>query len=336
MRFDVTIVPNRLDEAAPIARAVEDYGFAGLWTSETAHNPFLPLTLAAESTRRIQLGTAIALAFPRSPMVTAQIAWDLAAQSHGRFILGLGTQVRQHIVGRFSTPWAAPIPRLREYIESLRAIWANFQTNKPLRYGGKHYRFTLMTPFFSPGPIATPDIPIYIAGVGPGLCRLAGERCQGFHVHPFHTARYLRETIIPAIQAGAEPAGRSRADLELSSAVFVVTRPEEAEGIKQQIAFYASTANYRPVMDLHGWGDLHLRLNQLAREGHWREMGPLVSDEMLAELAVIAPADELADAIRERYDGLLDRVGYYFAFQPGDADRQSLWRKTAETFGGAG
>src|SRR5262249_41750644 len=153
------------------------------------------------------------------------------------------TQVRQHIVGRFSTTWSAPVPRLREYIQSLRVIWANFQTNKPLRYGGKHYRFTLMTPFFSPGAIETPDIPIYIAGVGPGLCRLAGETCEGFHVHPFHTVRYLREAVIPAIQAGAESARRSRADLELSSAVFVVTRLEDADAVKTQIAFYASTAN---------------------------------------------------------------------------------------------
>jgi probable F420-dependent oxidoreductase len=333
MRFDVTMMPERIGDATDIARAVEAYGFAGLWTTEIAHNPFLPLTLAAEATERIQLGTAIALAFPRSPMVTAQIAWDLAAQSNGRFILGLGTQVRQHIVGRFSTPWAAPVPRLREYIEALRAIWANFQTHRPLRYGGRHYRFTLMTPFFSPGPIAAPNIPIYIAGVSPGLCRLAGATCQGFHVHPFHTARYLRESIIPAIESGAQSAGRARADLELSSAVFVVTQPDEAEAVKQQIAFYASTANYRPVMDLHGWGDLHLRLNQLAREGKWREMGPLIPDDMLRAFAVVAPADELASAVRARYDGLLDRVGYYFAFQPGDADRQTIWRSAADVFG---
>ncbi len=338
MRFDVTIFPENLNTAADLARAVEDHGFAGLWTSETAHNPFLPLTHAAAATQHILLGTAIAVAFPRSPMVTAQIAWDLAEQSNGRFALGLGTQVKPHIEKRFATPWAAPTPRLREYIESLRAIWANFQDNKPLRYLGEHYKFTLMTPFFKPNPIEHPDIPIYIAGVNEHLCRLAGEMCQGFHVHPFHTVRYLKELIIPNIEQGALKTGRSAKDCALSCAIFVVTGNDADEtaqnklAVKSQIAFYASTPSYSSVLELHGLGELHVQLNELSRQGRWFEMGDLISDDLLNEFAVVAPVDELAEAVKARYTGLLDRVGYYLPFAPSDADKALMWKKAAETF----
>ncbi len=339
MKFDVTIFPTDLNAAAEIARQVEAYGFDGLWTSETAHNPFLPLTHAAAVTNRLLLGTAIAVAFPRSPMVTAQIAWDLAAQSGGRFALGLGTQVKPHIEKRFSTTWSAPAPRLREYVESLRAIWANFQHNKPLRYLGEHYKFTLMTPFFNPGPIPHPDIPIYIAGVNEVLCRVAGELCQGFHVHPFHTVRYLKELIIPNVEAGAAKSGRTRADCALSCAVFVVTGKDAAEirdnagAVRAQIAFYASTPSYKAVMEMHGWSDLADQLNNLSREGRWFEMGDLISDDVLKEFAVVAPYDELAHTVKERYQGLLDRVGYYFPFVPGEQDKEVLWRSAVQGFG---
>lgn len=338
MLFDVTIFPSDLNTAGRTARAVEDYGFSGLWTSETAHNPFLPLTHAAAATGRITLGTAVAIAFPRSPMVMAQTAWDLASQSNGRFVLGLGTQVKAHITKRFSTTWSPPVPRLREYIESMRAIWASFQTGAPLRFTGEHYRFTLMTPFFSPGPIATPDIPIYIAGVNEGLCRLAGELCQGFHVHPFHTPRYLRELILPNIEAGAARAQRSRAEIATSCAVFVVTGGSAQEiadntgFVRSQIAFYASTPSYSAVMAMHGWLDLHERLNLMSRQGRWFEMAELISDDMLREFAVIAPVDELAHAVRERYTGLLDRVGYYFPFVPDEPEKAAVWHSAAEVF----
>ncbi len=338
MKFDVTIFPQGLNEAAGLARAVEDYGFDGLWTAETAHNPFLPLTHAAGATSRIMLGTAIAVAFPRSPMVTAQLAWDLAAQSNGRFILGLGTQIKAHIVHRFSTPWSAPVPRLREYIEALRAIWQSWQTGGPLRYQGEQYKFTLMTPFFSPGPISQPDIPVYIAGVNEGLCRLAGELCQGFHVHSFHTPRYLREVIIPAVEAGAQQAGRRRSDISLNCAVFVVPGRDDQEIrssaalVRSQIAFYASTPSYAAVMDLHGWSDVRAELTQMAREGRWHEMGDRISDDMLAEFAVIGAPEELAHKVQQRYAGLLDRVGYYFPFDPHDSERQMLWKNAAAVF----
>jgi probable F420-dependent oxidoreductase len=342
MKFDVTIFPTDLNAAADIARQVEAHGFDGLWTSETAHNPFLPLTHAAAVTKRINLGTAVAIAFPRSPMVTAQIAWDLAEQSSGRFILGLGTQVKTHIVRRFSTEWGAPVPRLREYIESIRAIWASFQSSAPLKYSGEHYKFSLLTPFFSPGAIKDPEIPIYIAGVNEGLCRLAGELCQGFHAHSFHTVRYLKELVIPNIERGATKAGRSRADCQISCAAFVVTGQNDEEMknnsvfVRSQIAFYASTPSYSPVMEMHGWLDLHNKLNAMSREGRWFEMGELISDDMLREFAVIAPVDELAHAVKERYEGLLDRVGYYFPFMPDEADKEIVWRSAAEVFAAAG
>jgi len=338
MQFDVQIFPSDLNSVGQLARSVEEYGFHGLWTSETAHNPFLPLTHAAASTSRIRLGTAVAIAFPRSPMVTAQIAWDLAIQSNGRFVLGLGTQVKAHITKRFSTEWTAPVPRLREYIQSLRAIWNSFQTGEPLRYMGEHYRFTLLTPFFSPGPSPFGQPPVYIAGVNEGLCRLAGELCQGFHVHSFHTVRYLRELIIPSIMQGAETAGRQRADISLYCAVFVVTgrnraeMQENAAMVRSQIAFYASTPSYSAVMEMHGWLDLHEQLNKLSRENRWFEMGDLISDDVLAEFAVMAPFDELGPAVRERYDGLLDGIGYYFPYVPEETERAALWQNAADTF----
>ncbi|MBK8021439.1 MAG: TIGR03617 family F420-dependent LLM class oxidoreductase [Chloroflexi bacterium] len=338
MKFDVTIFPDNLNSAGELARTVEAYGFHGLWTSETAHNPFLPLTHAAGATQRIDLGTAIAVAFPRSPMVTAQIAWDLAEQSKGRFILGLGTQVKPHIEKRFSTPWGSPAPRLREYIESMRAIWRSFQTGAPLRYVGEHYKFTLLTPFFSPTPMPHSEIPIYIAGVNEYLCRLAGELCQGFHVHPFHTTRYLRDLIIPNIVIGAEKGGRKREDCALTCAIFVVTGKNQEEirnnagMVRSQIAFYASTPSYRAVMDMHGWGELHEQLNQLSREGRWFEMGDLISDDMLHEFAVSAPYDELGQAVKARYEGLLDRVGYYIPFKPEEAENKPIWDNATSVF----
>lgn len=338
MKFDAILAPTHLNRTADIARAAEAYGFSGLWTSEAAHNPFLPLTHAAAATHQIELGTGIAVAFPRSPMMMAQAAWDLAAQSDGRFILGLGTQVRQHITKRFSSEWGPPVDKLREYIASMRAIWKSFQEGGSLRYSGDYYHFSLMTPFFNPGPIEHPEIPVYIAGVNEGLCRLAGECCDGFHVHPFHTPQYLREVILPAIGEGAQAAGRTREQVATLCAIFIVTGRDademnrHSQAIRQQIAFYASTPSYNPVMLLHGWGELHERLNALSRQGKWDEMGTLISDEMLAEFAVVAPVNDLAQAVRARYSGLLDRVAYYQPFDPDDSDRQALWQNAAAVF----
>lgn len=339
MLFDVTIFPKDLNTIANLAQKVETHGFSGLWTAETSRNPFLPLTHAASATQKINLGTGIAVAFPRSPMVMANLAWDLAEQSKGRFILGLGTQVKSHITKRFSSEWGAPVPRLREYIESMRAIWNSWQHGVPLRYTGEHYRFTLMTPFFSPDPMPYADIPIYIAGVNDGLCRLAGELCQGFHVHPFHTIRYLKELIIPNIQTGAERAGRTRNDVKLTCMIFVVTgkNKEEIQNnaimTKSQIAFYASTPSYKAVLELHGWQDIGERLGKLIRENRWAEMWQEISDDMLNEFAVVAAPEELPHKVKERYEGLLDRVGYYFPFVPEETDKKVMWEEAAKVFG---
>ncbi|MFQ3646151.1 MAG: TIGR03617 family F420-dependent LLM class oxidoreductase [Anaerolineae bacterium] len=332
MKFDVTIFPDDLNKAIDIGRSVEALGFDGLWTAEAQHNPFLPLTLAATSTTRIDLGTQIAVAFPRSPMVTAQIAWDLAAQSKGRFILGLGTQIKIHIVKRFSATWIdKPVTQLREYVESLRAIWKAFQENGALRYRGEVYSFGFLPPFFNPGPIEHPNIPVYISGVGAPLCKLGGELADGFHVHPFHTTKYLREVIHPAIAEGAAAAGRDPSAVQLSCAIFVVTgtTPEEIEqntiDIKSQIAFYASTPSYHRVLEMHGWKDFGERMNQLSKEGKWAEMHREVPDDILHEIAVVAPPDELPYKVRERYAGLLHRVGYYFPFKPEEETRRVVW-----------
>ncbi len=335
MKFDVTVFADDLNQAGPLASAVEDFGFDGLWVAEAAHNPFLPLAQASLATNRISLGTAIAVAFPRSPMIMAQTAWDLAALSEGRFILGLGTQIKPHITKRFSAKWGKPVTQLREYIESLRAIWQSFQTGAELETDGEYYRFSLSTSDFAPAPMPYHRIPIYIAGVNRGLARLAGELCDGFHVHSFHTPRYLREVLLPAFTAGRKAS--SRVDrLTLSCAVFVVTGIDAAaieaskELSKSQIAFYASTPSYSRVLELHGWADLIPRLNALLRRKRWTEMGQLISDDMLEAFAIIAPPDELPYALRERYESLLDRAGFYFPFEPADSAKRIIWQQAAK------
>ena len=335
MQFDVTVIADDLNHAGPLAQAVEDYGFDGLWVAETAHNPFLPLSHASLATERISLGTAIAVAFPRDPLIMAQTAWDLAALSQGRFILGLGTQIKPHITKRYSAKWGKPVKQLREYIESLRAIWRSFQTGDDLDYRGEYYRFSRLQPFVRPAPIAYQQIPIYAAGVNTGLAKLAGELCDGFHVHSFHTPRYLREHLLPAFQAGRDAAGRSD-PLTISCAVFVVTGEDDEtvkaskQLTKSQIAFYASTPSYSRVLELHGWTDLIPRLNALLRRNRWNEMHGLISDDMLAAFAIMAPPDELPYRLRERYSGLLDRAGFYFPFEPEDGTKQLIWQHAAE------
>jgi probable F420-dependent oxidoreductase len=340
MYFDAIIRADDLRTAATAAERAEVLGFDGLWTSETAHDPFLPLVPATLATSRIKLGTAVAIAFPRSPTVVAYAAWDLARASNGRFILGLGTQVRAHIERRFSTQWGAPTERLRDYVGAVRAVWHAWQTGERLLYQGQFYNLKLMTPFFSPPPLADPSHvpPIFIAGVNRNLCRLAGEVCDGFHVHPFHTVRYLREALSPWIGEGLEAAGRSRKDIQVSASVFVIAaqgaeRNKMREETRRQIAFYASTPSYHTLLALHGWQDAGEELSRLAQRGRWDDMGALISDEMLAEFAV--EADTLAEAartLRERYGDLLDRAAFYLPFEPGE--REDDWRVAAISFKG--
>jgi probable F420-dependent oxidoreductase len=316
---DVTLAIDDLGDVPGIARESEALGFDGLWTAETRHEPFLPLALAAEHTRRVSLGTAIAVAFPRSPTVVAHTAWDLQAASGGRMILGLGTQVKGHIERRFSVKWTAPGPRLREYIQALRAIWGAWQARTPVNFRGEHYAVTLMTPFFAPGPIEHPRIPIYIAAVNAYNLRLAGELCDGVHLHPFHSVKYLREFALPHIDAGLARGGRPRETVARAASVFMVTgrNADELrrarEHARTQIAFYASTRTYEPVLAAHGWQDLTPRLHRKSVEGDWAGMAALITDEMLEIFAVEAPLDGLRAALDERYAGLLDRIAPYVA-----------------------
>jgi probable F420-dependent oxidoreductase len=326
---------NYLRKAGESARVAESLGFAGLWTSETKHDAFLPLAIAADETRRIQLGTSVAIAFSRSPMEVAQTAWDLQDLSDGRLILGLGTQVKAHIKRRFSMPWDRPVSRLREYILALRAIWDSFQSEGPLNFEGDFYSHTLMAPFFNPGPIENAEIPIHIAGVNTRLAALAGELCNGFHVHPFHSPEYVRRTVKPAIAEGANKEGSDPEAVELATTVFVVTGEndeeieEGREKARAQVAFYASTPTYRTVLETHGWEDVGEELGRFARDKRWNEMPGLITDEMLGAFAVEAAPDELGAALRERYAGLIDRIALYIPFVSGERD--DFWRTVVES-----
>jgi probable F420-dependent oxidoreductase len=321
VKLDVNVAVDDLRGVPALARDAEALGFDGLWTVETRHDPFLPLALAAEHTSRPILGTAIAVAFPRSPTVVAHTAWDLQAASDGRLILGLGTQVKGHNERRFSVKWTAPGPRLREYILALRALWACWQDGEPVNFRGEHYTITLMTPFFAPRPIAHPRIPIYIAAVNAYNLRLAGELCDGVHLHPFHSLAYLRGFALPEIEAGLRKSGRARSDLTLVASVFMITGRTEAEvarareAARGQIAFYASTRTYEPVLAAHGWQDLMPRLHRKSVEGDWAGMAALVTDEMLGVFAVEAPLDRLGAALTARYGGLLDRLAPYLPLE---------------------
>jgi probable F420-dependent oxidoreductase len=328
MKLDLAFMASPLADIPALARAAEAVGVDAVWTSETQRDPFLPLALVAEHTQRLRFGTAVAIAFARSPMTLAHTAWDLAQHSSGRFMLGLGTQVKPHIERRFGMAWPeSPVNKLREMILALRAIWQAWQTGDKLNFRGEYFKLTLMTPFFSPGPIAHPHIPIYIAGVNTGLARLCGEACDGFHVHPFHTASYLRAVLRPAIEAGRERAGRS-APVSVSASLFVITSPAEREYARQQLSFYASTPSYRPVLEQHGWAETGERLSALAARGGWAEMPALITDDMLGEFAVSAPSlAELAGPLRARYAGLIDRVTLYRPFTPGAED--TAWRRLA-------
>src|ERR671912_2934096 len=324
-----------LKEVDRTARAAEDLGFAGLWTSETKHDAFLPLAIAANETHQIELGPSVAIAFPPSPMETAQTSWDLQALSGGRFVLGPGTQVKAHIPRRFSMPWDRPAARLREYILALRAIWESFQTEGPLEFEGEFYRHTLMSSFFNPGPIEHPEIPLYIAGVNTRLAELAGELCEGFHVHPFHSPEYVRRTVIPAIAEGARQANRDLDQVTLATSAFVITvenresATEQRESVRAQISFYASTPTYFTVLEAHGWEDVGERLSTMAREKKWREMPAIITDEMLAAFAIEAAPDEIGPALRERYEGLIDRVALYLPFVPDENDE--FWQTVVES-----
>jgi probable F420-dependent oxidoreductase len=337
MKFDAILPPTGLKDIPAIAKAAEGMGFDALWTQETQHDPFLPCPLIAEHTTNLHFGTAIAVSFARSPANLAYTAWDLAAQSGGRFILGLGTQVKAHIERRFGQPWPESVTgKLREQIEVIRAFWDCWQNGTRLNYRGEYYKITLMSPFFQPAPLHLEEdrmeglIPIYVAGVNTGLAKLAGELCEGFHAHPFHSARYLQEVILPAIKEGAAMGGRQREALSISVTAFVATTPEERDFARAQVAFYASTPSYRPVMDLHGWAGVAERLSAHAARGEWAEMPVLITDEMLDEFCLVTDEDTLADALKKRYSGIADRLTLYTPFLPVANDER--WMQLVKSF----
>lgn len=326
MKFDVSFLQPKLEHMPAHAAAAEALGFDGFWVAETNSDPFLNLTLAAEHSERLELGTAIAVAFPRSPAVLAYTAWDLQRFSRGRFILGLGPQVKAHNVLRFGVKWEKPVKKMRETIEAIRAFWDCWQNGTPLKYAGEFFKLALMTPFFDPGPIDYPPPPIYVAAVNEQMLRLAGSHADGVHIHALHTARYLREVALPEIAVGLARSGRSRADFSVNTSVFVVPTddPDEARAaeahVRQQLSFYMSTPAYKSVLALHGWEDVSDQLGQLARGGQWDEMGRLITDEMLDAFAVTGRWAELPALIHARYGDLLDRIGYYLPFEPGAND----------------
>ena len=337
MKLDAALPIIGLKDVVAVAKAAEEIGFDVLWTQETQHDPFLPCALIAEHTTRLNFGTVIAVSFARSPANMAYTAWDLAAHSNGRFILGLGTQVKAHIERRFGQPWPeSPVKKLREQIEVMRAFWDCWQNGTKLNYRGEYYKATLMSPFFQPPPLPVGEgrgegeIPVYIAGVNTGLAKLAGEMCDGFHAHPFNSPRYLKEVMLPAIEEGAKKKDRKREDVTVSVTAFIATTPEEMNFARAQISFYASTPSYRSVMDFHGWTSVAETLSAHAAKGEWYEMPMLITDEMLSEFCLVTEEDKLGDELKKRYEGIADRLTLYTPFVPGEKDE--WWKGLTKKF----
>ena len=314
MKVDGGIMNADLANAGSQAKRLESIGYRGAMTAETAHDPFFPLLLAAQETEKIELITSIAVAFGRNPMNLANIGHDLNSFSKGRFILGLGSQIRPHITKRFSMPWSKPAARMRELISATRAIWDCWHNGTPLAFDGEFYTHTLMTPMFTPTDTEYGAPKVFLAAVGPLMTEVAGEVADGILIHAFTTQKYLKEVTLPAVEKGLAKAGRSRDDFEISYPGFIVTGRTEEEfnatktAVCKQIAFYGSTPAYAPVLGVHGWGDLQPELNRMSKEGKWDEMGTLITDDILEEFAVVAELDDVVDKFRARWDGLIDRT----------------------------
>jgi probable F420-dependent oxidoreductase len=314
MRLYTTVPVDDPRAAGPLFRRLETIGYDGAFSYEAKHDPFLPLAIAADHTERLRLGTAIAIAFARNPMTLANLGHDLQVASRGRFILGLGSQIRPHIVNRYGVTWSKPARRMREMVRAIHAIWNAWEGTAPLDFCGEFYRHVLMTPAFDPGPNPYGRPRIYTAGVGPRMTAVAGEVADGFFVHPFNTRRSLVELTLPALHTGLDRAGRGREALDVVCVTLVATGRTAAEldearaVVRKQLAFYGSTPAYRPVLECHGWGDLQPRLNVLSKAGRWDEMAALVGDEMLEAIAVVGRREEIAPRIVERAAGLVDGV----------------------------
>lgn len=314
MRVITTIPQGNLRESAAAAKDIEARGFDGIVTQENKHDAFLPLAAAATVTERVELATGIAISFNRSPMVAAQMAWDLCESTGGRFVLGLGTQIKAHNEKRFSVPWSAPAPRMREYLQALRAIWNTWATGEKLRYEGEHYTFTLMTPNFTP-PHTAPGLPkVTLAAVGPYMMKVAGEEADGVRLHPFCTRKYMETVIVPRIDAGLAKRGRSRDSFEISGGGFVATGPDDEsvqkmlDWVRYRIGFYGSTPAYYPVLEAHGMQELGLKLNRMTKEGKWDQIAAEVPDDLLHACCAAGRHDEIAGVIEERFGGISDTL----------------------------
>jgi probable F420-dependent oxidoreductase len=318
-----------LTNTASSAVEAEAAGYSGAWTAETAHDPFLPLLLAAEHTSTLEIGTSIAVAFARSPMTMANTAWDLQAYSQGRFVLGLGSQIKPHIEKRFSMEWSNPAARMREFVLAMRAIWNTWLTGEKLEFRGDFYTHTLMTPFFTPQAADLDGFgppKVFLAGVGPLMTEVAGEVCDGFICHGFTTERFLREVTLPALERGRAKAGKTMEGFEIVGPSFVVTGHNDQEiekaatGTRQQIAFYGSTPAYKGVLELHGWGALQQELNTLSKQGEWTKMGTLIDDEILNTFAVVGEPEQIAPELAQRYGDVIQRISFYAPYSS-DPDR---------------
>lgn len=314
MRVATTIPQDDLRKTTAAARQAEAAGFDTLLTPENRHDPFLAQAVAALATERVSLGTSVAIAFPRSPMVVASTSWDLQIASRGRFVLGLGPQIRPHNEKRFSVPWTAPVPRMRDYVRALRAIWTAWEKGTKLEYRGTHYTHTLMTPNFVPESQGMPMVPVTLAAVGEHSLRLAGELADGVRLHSYCTRRYLEEVVLPRLGDGMARTGRDRAHLEITGGGFVATGADsdavarQVEWVRSRVAFYGSTPAYWPVMELHGLGDLARKLNVMSKQGQWNEMTASISDDVLHLFAAIGTHREIAKAIEVRFGGLVDTI----------------------------
>ena len=319
-----------LAAAAADARAAEEAGYDGIFSFENAHDPFIPLALAASTTEHIELYTAIAVAFARTPMTMASSAWDVHSLSGGRLSLGLGSQVKAHIERRLSMPWSRPAARMREYVAALRAIWTSWQDGTRLDFRGDFYTHTLMPPLFNPGPCPFGLPRILVAGTGDLMVQVAAEAGDGLVIHPFTTERYIRDVILPTVERGLMTSARDRNDFELSCQVLVATgtNGEELERakaeIRKEIAFFGSTPSWRSVLELHGWAELGTSLNGLAKEGRWADMAGLIDDEVLETFAVVGEPNTIASILSRRFDGLLDRVSLYTPYEVEKGVTQSI------------
>lgn len=336
MKLTTNLVVDSLQDVADPARRIEEMGFETLYISERKHNPFLQLAVAATATSRIKLGPEVALAFPRNPMVLAYTAWDLQHSTNGRFVLGLGTQVRAHNERRFSLEWNSPGPKLREYIRAIRAIWDCFQNGTELDFRGEFFRFNLMTPMFNPGPLDVGPPPIFVGAVNPWNCRMAGEEADGFHCHGFHTSQSLRANVIDSVEEGLRNSGRKRSDFKIAAPVMAVMgdTPEQLdvmrERVRGMIGFYGSTSYYKSMFEAHNWDETFVRLRDKSRNNQWDSMAEEITDEMLDEFAVTGSYEEIPGLLVEKYGDMLDEVLIYFG-EPEKGDPET-WRRLIKAF----